>query len=530
MPARYDAVLLVSFGGPEGMDDVMPFLANVVRGRNVPPERLQKVAANYEHFGGKSPLPEQCRALAAALRQELAALGPELPVYLGNRNWHPFLADALRQMAKDGVSAGARVLHLRLRLLLRAAASTSRTSRRRAPRWERARPRSTSCAPSTTTRASSSRRWSGSRPRSRSCRSRGAPRRASSSPRTACRERSRRRATTRPSSRRPPRSWPFPLGRQDYSLVYQSRSGPPGQPWLEPDIVEQLRALAQAGARDVVVAPIGFLSDHMEVVYDLDLEARSRALELGLQMVRASTVGTHPALRAHDPRAPGRAHRGRSAAAAPRHARPRARRVRRGLLPRAPGARVSVVLFTGFPGFIGMRLLPLLLERQPDLSVACLVQEKFQELARRSLAELQAAHPHTRGRLELVVGDITQPGLGIAPGRAAGLQRSLRQLWHLAAVYDLAVARELAWRVNVEGTRQVLAFAAGAPGFERLQYVSTAYVSGTARGVFRETDLDVGQGFKNHYEATKFEAEVAVVRSGLPATIYRPGLSNRSRE
>ena len=86
----------------------------------------------------------------------------------------------------------------------------------------------------------------------------------------------------------------FPLGRQDYSLAYQSRSGPPGQPWLEPDIVEQLRALAQAGARDVVVAPIGFLSDHMEVVYDLDLEARSRALELGLQMVRASTVGTHP--------------------------------------------------------------------------------------------------------------------------------------------------------------------------------------------------------------------------------------------
>ena len=185
---------------------------------------------------------------------------------------------------------------------------------------------------------------------------------------------------------------------------------------------------------------------------------------------------------------------------------------------------MSVVLFTGFPGFIGMRLVPQLLERQPQLRVACLVQEKFRELARRSLAELQAAHPHTRGRLELVAGDITQPGLGIEPGQAAELRRSLRQLWHLAAVYDLAVARAVAWSVNVEGTRHVLEFAAAAPGFERLQYVSTAYVSGTARGVFRETDLDVGQGFKNHYEATKFEAEIAVVRSGLPATIYRPGV------
>jgi thioester reductase-like protein len=185
---------------------------------------------------------------------------------------------------------------------------------------------------------------------------------------------------------------------------------------------------------------------------------------------------------------------------------------------------VSDVLLTGFPGFIGMRLLPRILERRPDARVACLVQDKFVDTARRSLEALEAAHPQTRGRLELVAGDITLPGLGIEVGRAKRLQASLRQAWHLAAVYDLAVGRAVAQRVNVEGTRNLLEFAAAAARFERLQYVSTAYVSGKARGVFRETDLDVGQGFKNHYEETKFLAEVEVVRSKLPATIYRPGV------
>jgi len=185
---------------------------------------------------------------------------------------------------------------------------------------------------------------------------------------------------------------------------------------------------------------------------------------------------------------------------------------------------VKTILFTGFPGFIGMRLLPRLLELHPGTHVACLVQEKFREAAERSLGALQAGHAHARGRIELVAGDITLPGLGVAASRAAELRRSLWQAWHLAAVYDLAVTRELGRRVNVEGTRNVLEFVAGAPHFERLQYVSTAYVSGTARGVFRETDLDVGQGFKNHYEETKFQAEVEVVRSRLPATIYRPGV------
>ncbi len=185
---------------------------------------------------------------------------------------------------------------------------------------------------------------------------------------------------------------------------------------------------------------------------------------------------------------------------------------------------MRTILFTGFPGFIGMRLLPLILERQPGARVACLVQEKFQDAATSAVQKLEAGHAHTRGRIELVAGDITRPGLGIESGKAAELRRSLQQAWHLAAVYDLAVARDVARRVNVDGTRHVLDFAASAAGFERLQYVSTAYVSGAVRGVFRETDLDVGQGFKNHYEETKFEAEVEVVRSKLPATIYRPGV------
>jgi thioester reductase-like protein len=185
-----------------------------------------------------------------------------------------------------------------------------------------------------------------------------------------------------------------------------------------------------------------------------------------------------------------------------------------------PGA----VLVTGFPGFIGMRLLPRLAELKPEATFHCLVQEKFQDLARRGVDELARASPATRGRIALVTGDITAPALGIANEAARALQASLTECFHLAAVYDLAVSREVAHRINVIGTRNVLGFLGGASKFERLQYVSTAYVSGNHRGVFRETDLDLGQGFKNHYEATKFEAEVEVVKSQVPHTIYRPGV------
>jgi thioester reductase-like protein len=186
--------------------------------------------------------------------------------------------------------------------------------------------------------------------------------------------------------------------------------------------------------------------------------------------------------------------------------------------------QAPTVLFTGFPGFIGMRLLPRILELQPGWRVECLVQEKFADAARAAVATLEASHPRARGRVGLVTGDITVHGLGIEAKRAKELRQSLVQAWHLAAVYDLAVARDVGRRVNVEGTKNILDFVGRARRFERLHYVSTAFVSGTARGTFRETDLDVGQGFKNHYEETKFQAEVEVVRSKVPGTVYRPGI------
>jgi thioester reductase-like protein len=194
---------------------------------------------------------------------------------------------------------------------------------------------------------------------------------------------------------------------------------------------------------------------------------------------------------------------------------------------KAPSSGVhaeSTILFTGFPGFIGARLIPRLLELRPGARFACLVQEKFLDAAHESVRALAATHPRTKGRLDLVIGDITAPGLGMGESAARKLRKELTGAFHLAAVYDLAVARDVALRINVEGTRNVLEFLGEAPRLSRLDYVSTAYVSGTAVGTYRETDLDVGQAFKNHYEETKFLAELAVVESGLPHTIYRPGI------
>jgi thioester reductase-like protein len=181
-------------------------------------------------------------------------------------------------------------------------------------------------------------------------------------------------------------------------------------------------------------------------------------------------------------------------------------------------------LFTGFPGFIGARLIPRLLELRPGSQFRCLVQEKFEAAARKAIAEIEAAHKGARGRLTLVLGDITRERLGLSAAAARTLHKELTGAFHLAAVYDLAVKRDVGMRINVLGTKNVLAFLAEARGFERLHYVSTAYVSGTAVGIYRETDLDVGQAFKNHYEETKFLAEVEVVRSGVPQVTYRPGI------
>jgi thioester reductase-like protein len=185
----------------------------------------------------------------------------------------------------------------------------------------------------------------------------------------------------------------------------------------------------------------------------------------------------------------------------------------------------GTVLVTGFPGFLGSRLLPRILRRSPQVRATCLVQPKFETLAKARVAALDAAVPGLAGRIDLVAGDLTSPGLGLADG--PNLAAGVTEIWHLAAAYDLSVARDVGMRVNVEGTRNVLRFAEGCPGLRRHHYVSTCYVSGRHCGPFHEAELDVGQRFNNHYEETKFLAEIEVARAregGMPTTVYRPAI------
>jgi nucleoside-diphosphate-sugar epimerase len=180
------------------------------------------------------------------------------------------------------------------------------------------------------------------------------------------------------------------------------------------------------------------------------------------------------------------------------------------------------VLMTGFPGFLGSALLPGILKRTGD-SAICLVQPKFGKLARRRVEELSSAEPFLEGRIKLVEGDITQPGLGVA----ADTFTRVTEAWHLAAAYDLAVPRDVAFRVNVNGTKNVLDALERCPSLTRLHYFSTCYVSGRYAGPFSEDDLEVGAPFNNHYEETKNLAEAAVRRhmsAGMPVTIYRPSI------
>ena len=179
-----------------------------------------------------------------------------------------------------------------------------------------------------------------------------------------------------------------------------------------------------------------------------------------------------------------------------------------------------IALLTGFPGFIGERLLPRLVELHQGVEFVCLVQSRFADQAKAALARLGVAPERAR----IVAGDITMDRLGLGAAEAESILARLDSAFHLAAVYDLAVTEEFAKKVNVHGTRNMIAFAKSAPHFQRFNHVSTAYVSGTFEGSFRETDLDKGQGFKNHYERTKFESEKDVVASGLPFTVYRPGV------
>ncbi len=303
----YDALLLVSFGGPEAPEDVRPFLENVTRGRGIPAERLDEVAGHYAAFGGRSPINDQCRTLLDAIRSDLREQGVSLPVYWGNRNWHPFLTDTLQQMAVDGVRRAA--------CFVTSAYSSYSGCRQyrenlfdavaavgpEAPRLDRLRhyfnhPGFVTPFVDATLAALA-----------------GLP------------EAHRKTARLVFVTHSIPVSMNDASGRdgsatgrayeqqhrdvaavvattvaeasgvsREHDLVYCSRSGPPSMPWLEPDIGDHLRTLRADGIEAVVVIPIGFVSDHMEVVFDLDTEAAEIAEEIGLTMVRAATPGIHP--------------------------------------------------------------------------------------------------------------------------------------------------------------------------------------------------------------------------------------------
>jgi ferrochelatase len=290
MSHDYDALLVLSFGGPEKPDDVMPFLENVLRGRNVPRERMLEVAEHYYHFGGKSPINDQNRALIAALQSVLNAEGPTVPIYWGNRNWEPYLADTLRQMRADGIR------------------------------------RTVGFVTSAYSSYSGCRQYREDIAKAQAEVGEGAPEVLKlpsfhAHPGFIAANADHLRAALGAYSSTPPsvaftaHSVPAPMaatspyvrqleetanlvaravGIQEWKLVYQSRSGPPTQPWLEPDILEHIRALHAQGVTELVIAPIGFISDHMEVLYDLDTEAAQVCEELGIRMTRAKTAGTHP--------------------------------------------------------------------------------------------------------------------------------------------------------------------------------------------------------------------------------------------
>jgi ferrochelatase len=285
----YDALLFLSFGGPEGLDEVRPFLENVVRGRGVPPERLDAVEEHYRHFGGVSPINARNRELIAAVRSRTA-----LPVYFGNRNWHPLVEDTVAEMAGDGIrdalvfatsayggfsacrqydddiararaAVGPEAPHLtKLRhffdhpLFVQANADAIR-----AVLSEGARVVFTAHSIPTSADAAAGVPAEGGHRYSRQI---------AEAARLVAAE----------------------VGLADYDVVWQSRSGPPQVPWLEPDVVDHVEALHDKGVEAVVLSPIGFVSDHVEVVWDLDNEAAEKAAELGMGFARAATAGPDP--------------------------------------------------------------------------------------------------------------------------------------------------------------------------------------------------------------------------------------------
>jgi ferrochelatase len=295
--APYDAFLLVSFGGPEGPADVIPFLQQVTAGRGVPPERLEQVAEHYYQFGGVSPINQQCRDLIAAIEKDFAVSGISLPVYWGNRNWRPFLADTLATMAADGVT--------RALAFVTSAYSSFSSCRQYLDDLDAARAAVGPTAPqvdkirqyfnhpgfiqpnaAAVAQAASTLAEPGADAFDLVFTAHSIPLAMSE--------------VSGPDGGAYPAQLAEAAGlvaaelgyRRPWRLAYSSRSGPPSQPWLEPDISDCLAELAESGSRAVVACPIGFVSDHMEVRFDLDVEAARTAQRLGLAFARASTPGT----------------------------------------------------------------------------------------------------------------------------------------------------------------------------------------------------------------------------------------------
>lgn len=288
----YDALLLVSFGGPEGIDDVIPFLENVLRGRNVPRERLLQVAHHYEMFGGVSPINEQNRKIISALERELETNGPRLPIYWGNRNWHPLLPEAVQKMADDGIrralafvtSAYSSFSSCRQYLQnIRDACATVGT---KAPKIDKLRAFYNHPffieANADHVRAKLANLKAEITPVELVFTAHSIPESMAAN----CEYVDQLREASRLVAEA--------VGIEDWELVYQSRSGSPNQPWLGPDVCDYLNFLGMQGTKYIVLSPIGFISDHMEVIYDLDVEAKRVAAGLGISLERAATAGTHP--------------------------------------------------------------------------------------------------------------------------------------------------------------------------------------------------------------------------------------------
>lgn len=295
MPAPYDALLFISFGGPEGPEDVIPFLENVLRGRNVPRERLLEVAEHYNHFGGVSPINAQVRDLIEAVQADFAAHGLTLPISWGNRNWKPYLADTLAQMKADGVRRA-------LGFVVSAYSSYS-SCRQYRENIEAAQREVGEGAPSVDkirvfynhpdfVAANSDRVRAAIESLPAALQTRPfvafTAHSIPSSMANGCNYEKQLLETARLVAES------LGLVEDQWRLVYQSRSGRPEDPWLDPDICDFIRTLNPETDPALVIAPIGFLSDHMEVLFDLDEQAAEVSTEHGITMARAGTVGTHP--------------------------------------------------------------------------------------------------------------------------------------------------------------------------------------------------------------------------------------------